>query len=68
MVEEKSETSKALEKAVEKSGGNSFLKLLLKNTPKNYTFYQNKSDKEILYEVLKEKYENDCFISSANQQ
>ena len=56
-VEEKSATYKALEKAVKKSGGNDFLKLLLKNTPKNYTYYQNKPDNEILYEALREKYE-----------
>ena len=56
-VEEKSETYKALEKAVEKSGGNNLLRIKLKNMPKDFSYESDKTDKEILYKVLKEKYE-----------
>jgi len=54
---EKSETYKALEKAVEKSGGNNLLKIKLKNMPKDFCYKSDKTDEEILYDALKGKYE-----------
>ena len=52
----KSKAYQSMEELDEKLGGDELIKVLLKNTPIDYEYNANKSDKEILLEELKEKY------------
>lgn len=55
---DKSETYKKLEKLNTQLGGNEFLQLKLKNTPKDYEYkHSDKNDREIWFEAVKNKYE-----------
>lgn len=54
---QKSTTYQKLELLNEELGGDELIEALLKHTPLDYEYKSNKSDDEILYEALREKYE-----------
>jgi hypothetical protein len=56
MIDVKSDTYKMLEQIYEKTK-DEFLKMQLEHLPKNFEYKEKKSDKELLFEALKEKYE-----------
>ncbi len=55
--ESKSKTYLQLEKLNKDLGGNDLVEAIMEGMPKDYTYKQTKSDDDILFEALREKYE-----------